>query len=252
MSLLASPEEAPQSVCPVDHSRYTNEPPDTPMDHTISHFHSMAKVIKPQNSNDPHDIIPGLEIPATGRGNSDSGKQWLNPSANQLFRSLERKDKPIEHEDSLSVAAVHAIVTEQTWNSILQYEGLHSTQCDAPKLARFEGRDGFYSPKAKFFHYVMGMPWPYDRHDWTVDRCGKEVQYVIDYYALPVATDENVELINNMEETKESDVYAPFIQDKNIQFMYTIDARPKLNSFGNMVDRVKIAYRNWKNGQAWY
>lgn len=23
---------------------------------------------------------------------------------------------------------------------------------------------------------------PFDRHDWTVDRCGKEVRYVIDFY----------------------------------------------------------------------
>ena len=23
---------------------------------------------------------------------------------------------------------------------------------------------------------------PFDRHDWYVDRCGKEVRYVIDFY----------------------------------------------------------------------
>lgn len=23
---------------------------------------------------------------------------------------------------------------------------------------------------------------PFDRHDWVVDRCGKEVRYVIDFY----------------------------------------------------------------------
>ena len=23
---------------------------------------------------------------------------------------------------------------------------------------------------------------PFDRHDWWVDRCGKEVRYTIDYY----------------------------------------------------------------------
>ncbi len=28
----------------------------------------------------------------------------------------------------------------------------------------------------------MGGPLPFDRHDWTVDRCGKEVRYVIDFY----------------------------------------------------------------------
>ena len=23
---------------------------------------------------------------------------------------------------------------------------------------------------------------PFDRHDWIVDRCGKDVRYIIDYY----------------------------------------------------------------------
>ncbi len=23
---------------------------------------------------------------------------------------------------------------------------------------------------------------PFDRHDWIVERCGKEVRYIIDYY----------------------------------------------------------------------
>lgn len=28
----------------------------------------------------------------------------------------------------------------------------------------------------------LGGPLPFDRHDWYVDRCGKEVRYVIDFY----------------------------------------------------------------------
>jgi cytochrome c heme-lyase len=28
----------------------------------------------------------------------------------------------------------------------------------------------------------MGGAVPFDRHDWIVDRCGKEVRYVIDFY----------------------------------------------------------------------
>ena len=252
-----SESEKPR-VCPVNHSKYQNsdEPPDTDTDHTISHFHSIAKVIKPENTDNPHDIIPGIEIPATGRGNSESGEEWLNPSANQLYRSLARKDKAIEHEDSLSVAAVHAIVTQQTWENILVYEDLHSKQCPNPKLARFEGKDGIYSPKAKFFHYCMGMPWPYDRHDWTVDRCGKEVEYVIDYYAIPVATESNKQLmeasVTKESDENKSDKYEPYIHDDNVDFMYTIDARPKFNSFGNVFDRMKVAYRNWKAGNPWY
>jgi len=49
-------------------------------------------------------------------------------------------------------------------------------------LFRFEGRDGDYSPKARLLNY-LGINLPFDRHDWTVDRCGTEQKYIIDYYA---------------------------------------------------------------------
>lgn len=29
---------------------------------------------------------------------------------------------------------------------------------------------------------MLGGAAPFDRHDWIVDRCGKEVRYVIDFY----------------------------------------------------------------------
>lgn len=28
----------------------------------------------------------------------------------------------------------------------------------------------------------MGYKLPFDRHDWVVDRCGKEYTYIIDFY----------------------------------------------------------------------
>lgn len=37
------------------------------------------------------------------------------------------------------------------------------------------------SPLA-WIRHKLGGPMPFDRHDWTVDRCGKEVRYVIDFY----------------------------------------------------------------------
>ena len=58
----------------------------------------------------------------------------------------------IEYSDALSVAHVHSVVTNQTWNEIMKYEGFHFNKCKQPKLARFEGKDGFYSPKARFFN----------------------------------------------------------------------------------------------------
>lgn len=37
------------------------------------------------------------------------------------------------------------------------------------------------SPLARL-RMLLGGPEPFDRHDWTVDRCGQEVRYVIDFY----------------------------------------------------------------------
>merc|ERR1719499_2972040 len=111
-----------------------------------------------------------------------------------------------------SVAAVHNRITEGTWTAIMQYESMYPT---TPRLCRFSGMDGIFSPKAKFRHYILGQPWPYDRHDWWVERDGQEVRYVIDYYAYPKAGDDGDSL-------------------------YTIDARPALDGWRNMFDRAKF------------
>lgn len=44
------------------------------------------------------------------------------------------------------------------------------------------GRPKDPSPRAWFFTKIWRSPPPFDRHDWTVERCGREVRYVIDYY----------------------------------------------------------------------
>jgi cytochrome c heme-lyase len=38
------------------------------------------------------------------------------------------------------------------------------------------------SPKARI-NTLLGYKPPFDRHDWVVDRCGKRVDYIIDFYA---------------------------------------------------------------------
>jgi Cytochrome c/c1 heme lyase len=37
------------------------------------------------------------------------------------------------------------------------------------------------SPLARVSNW-FGAQLPFDRHDWWVDRCGREVRYVIDFY----------------------------------------------------------------------
>ena len=58
---------------------------------------------------------------------------------------------------------------------VLHWEHLHPNNCGGPKLKRFMGRPQEYSPKARLLNF-LGYKLPFDRHDWVVDRCGKEVR----------------------------------------------------------------------------
>jgi len=197
--------------------KLVDELPSEPGDFEDTHITKLDSKEDYLEESDEYKAIPGESIPATGRGNSEDGSGWLNPSAGQLFRSLKRKNKPIEYSDALDVASVHALVTSSTWDAIMEYEELHSSSCEFPKLARFSGMDGIYSVKAKFRHYLLRQPWPYDRHDWVVNRCGEEVRYVIDYYS-----------------------YSGVSEDDEI---YTIDARPAPSNLRNIIDRVHLGFK---------
>ncbi|VDQ12274.1 unnamed protein product, partial [Trichobilharzia regenti] len=62
---------------------------------------------------------------------------------------------------------------------------------------------------------------PFDRHDWVVDRCGKEVRYVIDYYDGGSV-------------------------DETYQFAI-LDVRPALDSFSALWDRTRVAWMRFKS-----
>jgi cytochrome c heme-lyase len=55
-----------------------------------------------------------------------------------------------------------------------------------------------------------------------VDRCGKEVRYIIDYYAF---------------------------EDEG-EVSYTVDARPA--GLGGIPDRMRVAFSKWQRGERWY
>lgn len=61
---------------------------------------------------------------------------------------------------------------------------------------------------------------PFDRHDWIIDRCGKDVRYIIDYY--------------------DGDVGHKY------QKVAVLDVRPAMDSFENCWDRMKAAYQIFK------
>ncbi|MCJ1296943.1 hypothetical protein MMC34_008512, partial [Xylographa carneopallida] len=166
---------------------HTSEPPDSAphLASSASAAYSSGSVALESGLHPLGELTPDGAIPAAGRGNSSDGQSWVNPSANSLYRALRRKQKAIEPTDALAVSTVHNAVTDNTWQCILEYEQRHTAACpEGPSLARFYGMDGIYSAKARFVNGVLGGPLPFDRHDWVVDRCGKEVRYVIDYYSV--------------------------------------------------------------------
>jgi cytochrome c heme-lyase len=68
---------------------------------------------------------------------------------------------------------------------------------------------------------MMGDSAPFDRHDWIVNRCGKQVRYVIDFY--------------------------PGHRMPGVPVAFHIDARPALDSVGAVVDRfIRMPLHNLK------
>lgn len=81
-----------------------------------------------------------------------------------------------------TVVAIHNGVNERAWAEVLVWERLHACDCPGgPRLKKFAGRPSDYSPKARLLNF-LGFKLPFDRHDWVVDRCGRDVRYVIDFY----------------------------------------------------------------------
>ena len=105
-------------------------------------------------------------------------------------------------------------MNEATWQHVLAWEALHCDACPAgPKLLRFLGRPSDLSPLARLA-LLFGGPAPFDRHDWVVDRCGREVRYVIDFYFNEAAA--------------------------GTPDAFTLRVRPALDSPGAALDRAKM------------
>ena len=62
---------------------------------------------------------------------------------------------------------------------------------------------------------------PFDRHDWIIDRSGKEVRYIIDYYDVG---------------DKEGYEKGEFVH---------MDVRPAFDSFEAVLDRARVAMLRW-------
>ena len=152
-------------------------------------------------------------IPKSGTG----GATWVYPSPQMFYNSLVRKGKADDctEDDMASVVSVHNSMNEDTWRRVLTWERLHKDECRNPMLLRFRGRPDDLSPLACARWLLSGgKDKPFDRHDWWIDRDGRQIRYVIDYY---------------------------FHEDKaGTPGQFDLVVRPAADSVGSVMDRLKM------------
>lgn len=157
-------------------------------------------------------------------GGENKNKNWEYPSEQMFWNAMLRKgwkweDDAIKQKDMTDIIRIHNTNNEEAWQEVLKWEALHYGECpDKPKLKKFGGKATEFSPRARMRGW-MGYQMPFDRHDWIVDRCGRDVRYIIDYYDGGVV-------------------------NENGQFTL-LDVRPALDSVTALNDRCKAAYWRW-------
>jgi len=129
-----------------------------------------------------------------------------------FFAAMKRKGHTAEPTDMSTVIPIHNAVNEKAWAEIRSWEKEYSAACGGPKLVSFAGDSKALTPRARWKGW-MGYTVPFDRHDWVVDRCGKKVEYVIDFYSGKGNGD-----------------------GKGLNFY--LDVRPKLNSWEGVKTRM--------------
>jgi cytochrome c heme-lyase len=163
-------------------------------------------------------------IPKAGE---KEGEKWVYPSQQMFWNAMLRKgwrwkEEEIASNDMAHIIRIHNVNNEVAWQEVLKWEALHAKECAMPRLKKFGGKAQDFSPRARVRSW-MGYELPFDRHDWIVDRCGREVRYVIDYYDVGDVNPQNGKFA-------------------------VLDVRPALDSFGAMWDRTKVAYWRLRHG----
>lgn len=220
--------EGGQSECPIS-TKYKNKDVYNVYSQKIDPTNNMPATanqepIKPQSIPLSKERVKST-IPKAGT-ESDT---WVYPSPQMFWNALVRKNKSdgAAEEDMDTVIKIHNNMNENTWNQVLAWEKLHAVEEEdkQPKLLRFTGRPDELSPRAQL-KVLFGHPAPFDRHDWIVDRGGKEVRYIIDYYSDESAADK--------------DSTPKHMHDSTSMKSISVDVRPALESFESVLDRTIV------------
>ncbi|KAG7103937.1 putative cytochrome c1 heme lyase like protein [Verticillium longisporum] len=113
----------------------------------------------PRTANPGHSACPApadqqQQRPANNEADTGADSRtgnWVYPSEKMFFDAMKRKGHDqVQGADMKTVVPIHNAVNERAWKEIKEWER----------------------------PYTEGTS-----HDWVVDRCGVEVEYVIDFYA---------------------------------------------------------------------
>ena len=196
----------------------------------IDPTNQMPSTASQQKSTNQNANLPTERVISTIPKGGTVDQTWLYPSPQMFWNALVRKNKTdgANEHDMETVVAIHNNMNENTWRQVLAWEALHSVQGGQPgtepKLLRFMGRPDELSPKARLKILLGGHTAPFDRHDWIVDRGGKEVRYVIDYY--------------HDEASSASDQAPRDLMDMTSMQSTKVDVRPALDSTESLIDRL--------------
>ncbi|WWD21324.1 hypothetical protein CI109_105808 [Kwoniella shandongensis] len=207
---------------------------DLPTDRTAS---SIPRPVTPD--------APGGE--AYGTGNV-----WDYPSPQQFYNALVRKGWETP-EDSVEVmVAIHNFLNERAWDEVMKWEK-RKPNGDKATLARFTGRPGELSPKArmhlfagKLFPERFNTTPPFDRHDWIVTRPDPSVP------ATSVPTDQSSAALAEQPKITTRYVidYYSAPPDEEGNPVFSLDVRPALDNFESITQRVKVGMEEWMNGES--
>lgn len=243
---MASAADSPPPECPMHQKIVTDQkftpppaaaPPsqmkatvtsECPVQHTGSEVNPL-NMMPPANQepapDQPFALPKDRQTSSIPKVTEDGSLQfWQYPSQQMFWNAMLRKgwrwkNDDISQKDMGDIIRIHNANNEQAWKEVLKWEALHAKECGNPRLKSFGGKAADYSPRARIRSW-LGYELPFDRHDWIVDRCGKEVRYVIDYY--------------------DGDVV-----DSEYKFAL-LDVRPAMDSWENVWDRMRVTYMRWK------
>ncbi|KTW29715.1 hypothetical protein T552_00922 [Pneumocystis carinii B80] len=173
-------EPAQEPIQPSDKDNNHIEPHVCPINKNLGILNPEKPVFFEQ---DLKNLSNKREISSIPKADGKNGEFWVYPSERMFFQAMRRKNWDPKADDMQIVVPIHNAVNERVWREIISWEkGWGSEKCGGPKLIKFEGKSSKMSPKARMLK-LLGYKPPFDRHDWKIDRCGKEVTYIIDFYS---------------------------------------------------------------------